>query len=253
MSSPPNSPLPAAVTVAGLLPKLGGAVAGLSALALLVGWREAQAYFSALGTPWFTESVSAAGLITRSAGLMTTIAFSVVLSVYNLSQGTATVKGLRRWSIILLFLAAPLFFAGSLPGNLFSKNGLYVCYILGAYATSISGGLTIGEVIARLSESDLQWDGYHVWLLYLAVSYGIFQAPDRIGYAQAQVDTDIGLSRLPKVVLTPVNVGESWRLVCIQGDKALLALLTTDGRDNVFRIVGVGDVQRISSTKLPSQ
>ena len=44
--------LEATSSVLGLLPKIAGFVGGLTAIGLLMGWREMSSYYSTLGAPW---------------------------------------------------------------------------------------------------------------------------------------------------------------------------------------------------------
>jgi hypothetical protein len=53
----------------GIVPRIGGAVIGIAAIAYLVGWRTASAYYGAFGTEWITSLLSASELLLRSYGL----------------------------------------------------------------------------------------------------------------------------------------------------------------------------------------
>jgi hypothetical protein len=241
--------LSAANTVASLLPQIAAAAAGASVLGLFAGWREATAYFSGLGAPWFVASLSPTMLVGRAVGLVGMLGLFAFLSIYNLSLGHATAKGLRRWSIILLVIAMALFVAEMLPDRWISKNTAYVCSMLGALVVAISAGLTIGEVVARLADSGLAWNGYQVWLLYSVVFLGLMQAPDRMGAAKAQLDGDIKNSGLPKIEMSPATPGKEWRLVYPLGSQLLVMSLGEKIDAHTFRVVDANAVIEIRSSR----
>ncbi|MGB4781516.1 hypothetical protein [Candidatus Methylomirabilis sp.] len=243
-----NEALKAATSVASLLPQVAAAAAGASVLGLFAGWRDATAYFSSLGASWFMTALTPSMLIQRAAGLMGLLVLFAFLSIYNLTHGAATAKGLRKYSILLVVAATVLFIVPTLAERWVGKQVVYYCSVAGAFASAISAGLTIGEVVARLVDDELAWGGYHVWLLYLAVSFGLMQAPDRMGYARAQVDGDQKTSSLPKVEVVSGAPEKAWRLVMIAGNQFLLVSLGETPHSHTFRVVDANAISEIRSS-----
>ena len=234
--------------VVGLLPQLAGIVAGVSALSLFAGWREISAYYSALGAPWVSEMLNPSRFVERSGSLMGTIGLFTLLSVYWLSAESITEKGLRRASIVALLLAALFYFAGVAPAYWFEKSTIYLFAILAAQLTAVSAGLTIGELIAGLAVRDLKWQGYHVWLLYCVVLFGLLQAPDRLGRAKAELDGAPDSTTLPIVSTTVVVPGRVWRLVTTIDGSFLAVALGAKREEHVFRIFAASEIANIKSS-----
>lgn len=240
-----NKALNAAGSIVGLLPQLAASAAGAAILGLFAGWRDASAYFGTIGAPWFASALTPSMLIERVAPLLMLLGLFAFLSVCNLCLGKATAKGLRRYSIALLVLAA-LFFSASLIGaDWIGKRVVYYCAFGAAAASAMSAGLTIGEAVARLVDDDLAWGGNHLWLLYFAVFFGLIQAPGYTGTAKAKLDLDVKQTTLSFVELATGPSTKSWRLVAVAGTQFLLvSTIDAAGRPS-FRVVDAAAIAEI--------
>jgi hypothetical protein len=185
-------------------------------------------------------------LLERTAGLMTLLAVSAFFSIYNVSRGEASAKGLRRFSLVFLLASLVLLTPSILSVDWISKKSLYLCATFGALAIAISAGVTLGEVVARLADSHLKWASYHAWLLYFVVFYALVQAPDRLGMAKAQYHLDPASNGLPLIGLSPPAPDRSWRLVALLGNQFLIMSLGPNGR--VFRVVEANAIAEIRSS-----
>lgn len=244
---PVSKALAAAGSIVGLLPQIGAAAAGAAILGLIAGWRDASAYFGSIGAPWFASALTPSMLIERVASLLMFMALLAFLSIYNLSLGNATAKGLRRYSIALVALATLLLGGSMLAADWIGTRAVYYCALGAALASAMSAGLTIGEAVARLVDDDLAWGGQHMWLLYLAVFFGLIQAPGYTGSSKAKLDLDAKHSNLPVVELTSVASTKAWRLVAVAGTQFLL--VSTDAAAvPVFRVVEATAIAEIHSS-----
>lgn len=130
-----------------------------------------------------------------------------------------------------------------------SKKSIYLCTVLGGVTLAASAGTTIGEVVARLADDGLKWNGYHAWLLYFSVFFALIQAPDRIGRAQAQYHIDPVQSTLPIVHLAVPTPGKIWRLVAFSGSQFLLVSLSEKESARTFRVVDANAISEIRSSR----
>ena len=191
-------------------------------------------------------------LLERSAFLMAILAISAFFSIYSLSQNETSAKGLRRGSLAFLLIALPLVNVALIGDEFISKKSLYLCTALGGFAMAASAGTTLGEVVARLADDGLKWNGYHAWLLYFVVFFALIQAPDRIGRAQAQYHTDPVQSTLPIVQLITPTPSKTWRLIALSGTQFLLVSLSEKEGGRTFRVVDANAISEIrSSTVTP--
>lgn len=238
----------AASSIAGILPQVAGAAAGLTVLGIFAGWKEASAYYSELGASWFLGTITPTMLLERSANTMLTLALFAIISISQHMQGKASAKGLRAASIFAVVASSALFIFGLLPESLISLTTAHLCTVLGSIALSISAGLTIGEISARLADDELIWNGYHIWLVYFVVWFGLMQAPSQVGASQAKLDRDARTSALPTAQITG-SPSKQLRLVTLVGSQALLVDLADQPSQNKFRVVEVGSIAFIEKVK----
>ncbi|HBB2682975.1 TPA: hypothetical protein J9677_002357, partial [Escherichia coli] len=95
-----DNTLRATGVVLGLLSQLAGLIVGFTALAYIIGWKEASAYYSELGAPWVTSLLTPTQVMQTSIPLISTIAVVTLISVAELASQNIGVRWLRRWAII---------------------------------------------------------------------------------------------------------------------------------------------------------
>jgi hypothetical protein len=231
-------------SVLGLLPQIAAFSIGFTGLAYITGWRETSAYYRELGAPWATSLLSSAQVMQASIWLIALISTFAFVSVLALVEKNVGQRGLRRWSIVFMVLAAvALALSWALEGRVSASatNSLLTATSL-FYA--IAAGTTIGELIACLALQEFKWGGYEVFLLYFVVLYGLSQAPSIMGESRARLATTPTSNTLPTVVLTGTAPG-TWRLVGGCGDKLLLISLSADRQGRKFRLVGPESVEEV--------
>lgn len=244
-----NDAVKTADSITGLLPKLGGLVAGLSALALFFGWKEASTYYSELGAPWVTGMLSTAKLVQFSAVQISAIGIFALISIYLITQQAATEKSLRKWSLIILFPAALIFIIKFLPSSWFnfSPTTGYLMLTGAAFLMSIAAGVTVGELIAGLSDKKMVWSKYHFFLLQWVIGYGVLLSADINARATAEINGDVKNSKLPIVSLAVPIAGKEWRLVTNIDSSFLVVSLADSKGDRVFRILSANEISGITS------
>lgn len=237
--------------IAGLLPKLGGLVAGLTALALFFGWKEASTYYSELGASWVIGMLSPSKLIQFSAGQISAIGVFALLSIYLITQNAVTEKSLRRWSLIILAPALLLLIGGFLPSNWFnfSSTTIFFCLTGAAFLMSIAAGVTIGELIAGLSNKKMVWSQYHFFLVHWVIAYGLFQSADINARATAEFNGNLNNSKLPIVSLVAPISGKEWRLITNIDSSFLVVSLAQTKEERIFRILSASEISGIKSAR----
>jgi hypothetical protein len=241
-AEPPNvSPSPAWEVV----PKAVTTIVSLSVLGYFVGWREANAYYSAIGANWAAASVPPLALLQMSANTITAIVFGAFYSLVLLSDKKINVRKLS-WSCAAILLVSTLCLGWSqgLFGNL-SITGAYALATVGSTLCSVAAGLTLTELYEQTRTTKKDASSGYLWLVFWFVLPGLFWAPDRLGQARALRDADIAVSPLPIVSLEPTPTSAEWRLVQLFQDKALLVQLNQSKADRLFKIVEAKDIKSI--------
>jgi hypothetical protein len=207
------------------LPKAVAAIVSISALGYFAGWKEATAYYSALGAPWAISMLAPQSLLQLSATTIIAVVLSAFLSLQILIDSKASLRRIDWFcGLVLLLSAICILGAQGQLGNI-SSNGAYALASVGATLCAVAAGVTLTQLhftLQRQPEGTKLQSG-HLWLVYWFVLPALFIAPDRLGNARARLDSDVALSRLPNVTL-PQNVSQhrDWRFIHLSGDKALL-------------------------------
>jgi hypothetical protein len=237
-------------SIVGLMPKIAGFVVGLSGLAFIVGWLEASAFYQEFGAEWVLPLLSSTQIIRTSVSLISLIALSTLLSVYGLTQGIASEKGIRRWGFTFGGLAISALIASFAAEGSLSPSAVNVLAWGAGALMAIFAGLTIGELVARLATDKLFWGKHHIWLLQYVVVFGLVLAPNTIGRAHSKMKSDPFSSRLPTVSFSSPGVHGEWRLVGAVGDRLLLVSLASKKENRRFKLAGASDISEIFATEV---
>lgn len=234
-----------------LLPQAASVAVGISFIAYFAGWREANAYFTALGSPWAVSQLPASRLLYLSGELVAGVLMCAFLAVHSLATGTVGVKGLNWCSAVAFILAA--LFAGltNLPPMTFaSPKIVWNLSICGGVCYAVGSGATLGELVSRLKESELRWTASHAYLIYMAILMGVYLMPSQIGAARGKYHLASLESTLPAVRLATPVTNENWRLVETIGESALLMDRQMATAQPLFRIVKTTDIQSINAIEI---
>lgn len=242
----PNLPttIKATAAVLGLLPQIAGLVVGLTAVAYLVGWRETTAFYNGLGAPWATAMLTSSQVMRSSIWIVGGIGLFFIMSVYLLSQGAASSKSLRLWSIIFMGVAGALYIA-------FQFTPPVVSGILAACMSicwSWSTGLALGELVASLAANQVQWHAYHMYLIYFVVTFGLVYVSDTLGNVHARTIVETQGQHLAQAAMGGFPNHSSWRIISPVSDKFLLVQFNGTGNKHIFVLVSPANIQSIEAT-----
>jgi hypothetical protein len=231
-----------------LLPRAIAALLSLSALGYFVGWREANAYYTALGATWAATSVSPLALLQLSASTIVTVAAATFFSLTLVLDQKVSLRKLSWFCAACLAIASILLSASQGLFGDAPPSGAHVLASVGAQFFAISAGVTLSELVGHARQSSQRISSGHLWLIYWFVLPGLFWAPDRLGEARALRDAEPLSSPLPVVELDTSLPPADWRMVQLVGDKALLMMLADKAHNRRFRLVEVKDVKAFGST-----
>jgi hypothetical protein len=144
-----------------------------------------------------------------------------------------------------------LFFSDVLLSKWLSAAQAYFAAFLVAWAYAAAAGLTVAELLGHLKLSDWRMNPTHLGLIYWAIFFGLFTAPDHLGRARAAYHLDPIASSLPVVDLPGSPPGVKWRLVHVADGRALLVSPAKERQNCTFRVIEAKDLPSIA-TVLPS-
>lgn len=238
--------------ITGVLTKLAALITGLSALAIISGWKKATTYYYALGAPWVTNMLSPSALLQLSAAQFLAIGICVFFVIYLLMQKSITEKKLQLYIIIFSLFTLLIFSILLLPTHWLNLSP-YSIYNWNTGATlliTLAAGLSLGELIANMTEKKLQWNGYHIYILYLTLTFGLWQSAELNARAKAEYDGDLKSSELPVVSLVAPLAGKEWRLVTNIDSSFLVVSLAKTKEERVFRILSASEISGINSPSI---
>jgi hypothetical protein len=234
--------------VGGILPQVAGAVLGLSALGYVAGWREADAYYSAIGAPWFARQLPPAQLLLESASFIGGIAFFAVLTLVSVANGAWSLESVSRWARWLTFTGVGGYAIALILDQWILAGWISLTLAFSTAMWSIAVGLFAGELVGSFRRDQTTWEIRQLMLSWAVVSLGLWYGPMALAGNRARVDMKISESSLPHLI--GPGVDSTWHVVTVTGDRALAVHLDTLAKARLFRIVNLTDSMMIRSTEL---
>lgn len=233
------------------VPQVVTGLLSLSALGYFIGWREASAYFAALGAPWAASGLTPLALLQLSSTTVVVIGMSAYVAYGLVVDGQATANGLGWICAVCLMLSCVGFIPSIWDPLHVAVETKYWLAVAGALLYAVAAGFTAAELIVRFKSSNSQVLPIHFWLIYWIILYGLFSAPSRLGLARAHYHVDPTSTALPTVSLMESSPRQTWRLVYISDGKALLISPDKQREKSEFRVVEVTQLQSISTLLQP--
>lgn len=227
-------------TIVRLLPQVVAALVSLSALGYFIGWGEASVYYATLGAPWAISMLPPFALLQLSASIiLMMVMFGFVAFMIGIP-----VKALGWITAVILFAALALLFVP--PGRL-STDKVYVAAEIGGYLYAAAAGLAIVELVGLLKLANWSFQKRHFHLVYIAILFGLFVAPQQLGRARAEYHLDPSSTALPAVDLPGSPTDLKWRLVHIIDGRALLISPAKERQNSAFRVIEAKDLPSIAT------
>lgn len=225
--------------LAEILTKAAGALVGLSAIGYSIGYGIEKHYFHEAGASWVLGLLSSAEFIREGQVVMFTVGITFFLSVINLFDKESSAEKLKRKDVFLSIIAMIFLFAAFISNKYFDNIKLdYGLSVIAGVLMAAAAGFTVGELVARLGESEKKWGEYHLYLLLFFYFSAIAMAPYFIGVNRAKSDLDPKFSTLP-VVSVSGEEARQWRLIRTVGENYLLVNLADKKSQREFRVVPV--------------
>jgi hypothetical protein len=228
------------------LPNAAGIFFALTGLGYFAGWREATAYYTAIGAPWIVSSLPAFSFLVLSAEMMVSIGLLAFLVLHHISRWKSSTKYVTWGSASLLivgsaFTLAPII----LPSSWFSPSLVWTFEQTHARLMFGGTGLMLGEAILQFRKNNLQWSPAIAYTIYLFSFYGLYVTPADIGAARARFHLNAGADTLPVVAAEILgNTNERWHLVTLIGQSALLVEMSMNNSPS-FRLIESKDIRSI--------
>lgn len=233
------------------IPQLAGMVAGLTAFAYLIGWREVSAYYAHLGAPWAAGLLPSSVVMQTSVDSITVLAMTCFFSFHLYSSGSIGSKGLLRALMVSTAIAIVAVAISALGHKWFSADIVNKSAKAAAGMWAVYAGLMFTFLIVGLAEKGLQWDAHHLLLAYLVLFIGCWAAPAQLGKARAMVDADPAASALPTVLTKDLPHGPRWKLVAAIEGHLFLLQPANGSLPSRFRLAKSDEVDFVHAAPVP--
>jgi len=132
------------------------------------------------------------------------------------------------------------FFVPPAAAGLFAA-GMSMCW-------SCSTGLTLGELVASLAMSKMQWHAYHIYLLYFIVTFGLVFVSDTLGSLRAKTILETRGARLAEAKINGQANNPDWHLVAPVGSELLVVSFQMNSDKHKFVLTAVTNMKSIEAT-----
>lgn len=226
--------------------RLSGAAFILTAISWFYGWRYSEAYFTRIGASWVLTTLSTGSLVQHGAAPIITVAVAAYLLVDGIVHHGWKNATFRRWPILLV---VSIFVLGIVLENFYTVPGLLI-QAMAMYASLSLVGWCIVLLALEYSNNGAKLTTKALTMIYFVLYLGLYQGPAIIGRLKA--DIDFKTEGLPKVGVLRANPAETWRLVEMIGERALIHSGGTPRAAARFRLVELKEISiedRMRSTK----
>lgn len=237
-----------AATLFAVASKVVGALVVIPGLAYLAGWQKVSAYYRTIGAPWGVPMLAPSQIMQEAAPLLFIVVLFGFMSIAELlDKGNTT--HIRRGVMGTMLPAIFFMLVGLLPERWLGATISYYMSLVGGALMCICAGLLVALLISSFADSGMKWNGRPLWLIYALFTFGFWQSPSLIGAAQARLDSNPTLSKLPIVKIDKGEPEQVWRLVSALPSQLLLAKLTNKEDEREFRLLAPSEIQTVRFTK----
>ena len=241
--------LQAAAKILSEMPTVASTLVSFAALAAVVGWIQARAYYSQFGAAWIVSKLSTVEIVSFSWLPIAMLLVFMWLGVTDLEEGgrrrMRNTKWILRhgWIVVLMLIAIS---ALSTKFELRTMSTMVAIIMVVAYAF-FAGAAFEGLVIAFRYGTG-RWRVHHSYLAVAVVIFGLFLVPIQIGRTRAKMDLDPKRSTLPTVVVS-AHPEDNYRLLLCSAGNASAVRFDEEGKayPKIF-VLDVGDVEYLQGS-----
>lgn len=180
---------------------------GLWAVACVLGWKRADAYYTAFGAEWIASNLSVLNFLSLSywpvISLVTGVLFTFTDLADRYDRGMKTVW---RVTAAALILATCLAIWTDWQGD-FDKSSFTYAVLLFLVGSVL--GLRLGEQVMDLANKDYKWGSSNVWVFFFLCAWFLLMV-STLGGAEGKRDRDVEQTKLH---IVETRSGEKFRLL----------------------------------------
>jgi hypothetical protein len=224
--------------------KIGSSLIALGIFAYIIGWLQAQSYYSVLGATWIVKEFSLFDLLTFSWIPIFPIMVIIYYAVQDLTEKREKkIKEIRFiltkgiWFLISLMI---LFQITMSFNSLLVSEVISVIIVIGlVFYTAAAFEALISEIQNR----NFRWNYYVTGLVYGIVFWGFYWVPTNMGKLSGLRDKNPQMTTLP-IVITENSEDGKFRLLFNNENRFYLLKMSESYYPEIY-IVDVKDIKKI--------
>lgn len=238
--------LQAAVKIVSGMAKVVFALVPFAALAAVVGWIQARAYYSQFGAAWLVSKLSTTDLLTFSWLPLAMLAVFLWAGVMDLEDGGESRRKHTLWIMRYSWIFVLVLIAISVVLTKFDLPTLSAIVSINfAIAYALFAGAAFESLVLSLRYGTFRWDKSITRLIFGSILFGFYVVPHQIGITRAQRDLHPEKSGLPAVVVRE-RPEEKYRFLLSSGGKAYAVRFDQkSGAYPKIFVLDLGDVEYI--------
>lgn len=209
----PNTTFDGIDRILGFFPRIASVLLGATALAYVIGWLYAKAYFAVFGADWLLDELSANTLLGYTWTPVSAFVFLCYLTTLDLEEGEGnnTEKGMSsvvnsgRVIVVLFIILQTAFLAFDWKLIFILVSYTFACVMIFYSAASY------GLLVIQLKQKDHKWNLLSTYLTFGIILGAFYLAPTNMGKANAYIDIRKTSDGLPIVKIK--NKNNTYRLL----------------------------------------
>lgn len=245
----PKTPFDSVKIIFNSLTKVGAGILNLSVFALIIGWIQANSYFSKFGVDWILNETTTFFLISYSWIPIVALVAFLYLGIIDIIQSKND-KG-KEYQIIwnygfwiVFILPIVTIILGYLNLNKWQMFSLLMQILF----TFLYAGFALQYLILEIQNPNFKLNLKHSALIFAIIFYGIYLGPMHLGDYNAKRDIDPKVSNLPYVKLKN-NSSIDYRLLYSNNDKYYLINLADTAKYPYVHFYNIADIECILKNK----
>lgn len=180
---------------------------GLWTIACVLGWKRADAYYSAFGADWITRNLSIFNFLSLSYWPIIALVAGVLITFTDLADRyDKSMKNVWRITAAALIITTCLALWANWQGD-FEKSSF--AYALLLFNVGLALGLRFGEQAMDLANKDFKWGSSNVWTFFFLCAW-FLSIVSSLGSAEGKRDRHVEQTKLD---IVETRSGEKFRLL----------------------------------------
>jgi hypothetical protein len=209
------------------LARIASSLLGLWAIACVLGWKRADAYYTSFGAEWVTSKLTILTLLSLSNWPVVALVSGVLITLTDLADRYD--RGMKNvWRITYASMLAMLCMAWWFNWQEDYEKSSF-SYLILLFNVALTLGLLLGSQVLDLAERSFKWSSTNIWVFSFLAAWFVLTVSS-LGHAEGKRDRDVEQTTLE---ILETKDGGKYRLLFEKDGLIYAALLRETGNPRV--------------------